>query len=114
MSKKEPFLTGHIELLLLAILSRQPLHGYAIIEHLRTRSLGAFDLPEGTVYPALYRLEDQGLLSSASQAFAGRPRRTYRLTSAGARALEARQTDWTALVKAVNAVLKPTPLPRHG
>src|SRR5256885_1015170 len=54
-------LKGHLDALLLAVLEREPLHGYAIIEALRARSAGAFDLPSGTVYPALRRLELAGL-----------------------------------------------------
>src|SRR5437762_303274 len=58
-------LRGHLDLLLLATLRDDgPAHGYAIIASLRERSLGAFDLPEGTVYPALYRLERDGLVDS--------------------------------------------------
>ena len=55
-------LKGHLDLLLLSVLSNGPAHGYAIIDALRARSEGMFDLPEGTVYPALHRLENQGLL----------------------------------------------------
>ena len=55
--EKDPLRTGQIDLLLLSLVARGPAHGYAVIELLRLRSGGAFDLPEGTVYPALYRLE---------------------------------------------------------
>ncbi|MBA3412243.1 MAG: helix-turn-helix transcriptional regulator, partial [Actinobacteria bacterium] len=54
---------GHLDLLLLAELDRGPGHGYALIERLRDRSGGAFDFPEGTIYPALHRLERAALLS---------------------------------------------------
>jgi DNA-binding PadR family transcriptional regulator len=57
-------LKGHLDLLLLAVLLPRPAHGYAIIEGLRRASGGTFDLPEGTVYPALHKLELDGLLSS--------------------------------------------------
>ena len=57
-------LKGHLDLLLLAILAEGPAHGYAIIEALRRKSKGTFDLPEGTIYPALHRLERQDLLHS--------------------------------------------------
>jgi len=53
-------LKGHLDLLLLSVLAAGPAHGYAIITALRARSEGTFDLPEGTVYPALQRLEDAG------------------------------------------------------
>ena len=57
-------LKGHLDLLLLAVLADGPAHGYVVIESLRQRSEGVFDLPEGTIYPALHRLESQGLLGS--------------------------------------------------
>jgi DNA-binding PadR family transcriptional regulator len=57
-------LKGHLDALILAVLADGPLHGYAIIEKLKRRSDGTFELPEGTVYPALHRLEAGGLLSS--------------------------------------------------
>ena len=56
---------GHVDLLLLAVLEREPAHGYRIVEALRARSDGVFDLAEGTVYPSLYRLERQGCSSRA-------------------------------------------------
>ena len=82
-----------------------PAHGYAIISALRERSDGTFDLPEGTIYPALHRLEDGGLLSSSWAAGDGRRRRVYALTSAGATALAAEQTEWRRFATGVVAVL---------
>ena len=57
-------LKGHLDLVLLAALAEGPAYGYALIDEIRGRSEGAFDLAEGTVYPALYRLESGGLLAS--------------------------------------------------
>ncbi|WP_460915637.1 PadR family transcriptional regulator [Plantactinospora veratri] len=75
---------GHLDLLLLGALRRAgPAHGYALIAALRDRSEGTFDLPEGTVYPALHRLERDGLVSSEWDAGASRRRRVYRLTPLG-------------------------------
>ena len=96
---------GHLDLLLLSVLAAGPAHGYAIISALRERSEGTFDLPEGTIYPALHRLEDTGLLSSAWAAGDGRRRRVYALTSAGATALAAEQTEWRRFATGVVAVL---------
>ena len=96
-------LKGHLDLLLLAILSEGPAHGYAMIESLRLRSSGLFDLPEGTVYPALHRLESQGLLRSRWQDAAPRRRRVYELTGKGQQALAKRQEEWRKFSKAVNA-----------
>jgi len=74
-------LKGHLDLLLLAVLLPQPAHGYAIIEGLRRASGGTFDLPEGTVYPALHKLELDGLLSSEwSDETGRRRRRVYAIT----------------------------------
>ena len=82
---KAESLKGHLDALVLATIETEPLHGYAVIEELRSRSEGAFDLAEGTVYPVLHRLESEGLLSSAWSTVAGRRRRTYRLTRRGVR-----------------------------
>ena len=96
-------LKGHLDLLLLAILAEGPAHGYAVIESLRLRSDGLFDLPEGTVYPALHRLESQGLLRSRWQNDAPRRRRVYELTLKGQQALAKRQAEWRKFSKAVDA-----------
>ena len=80
-------LKGHLELLVLAVLTDGDRHGYAVIDELRRRSDDAFDLPEGTVYPALHRLEKSGLLASDWSVVGGRRRRTYRLTAKGQKAL---------------------------
>jgi len=96
-------LKGHLDLLLLAILAEGPAHGYAVIDSLRSRSSGLFDLPEGTVYPALHRLESQGLLRSRWQSDAPRRRRVYELTPKGQQALAKRQAEWRKFSKAVDA-----------
>jgi|SRR5579884_234443 len=98
-------LKGHLDALVLASLRDGPLHGYAIIEALKRRSEGAFDLAEGTVYPVLHRLEAEGLLASAWSSAAGRRRRVYRLTRRGRAALARRREDWRDFVRAVEAVL---------
>jgi DNA-binding PadR family transcriptional regulator len=98
-------LKGHLETLLLAVLSEVPSHGYAIIESLRKRSEGQFDLPEGTVYPALHRLERDGLIESEWDAGSGRKRRIYRLTLEGKRALAAQKAEFRSFVGGMTAVL---------
>ncbi|MFN2471110.1 MAG: PadR family transcriptional regulator [Gaiellaceae bacterium] len=95
---------GHLDLLLLGSVARRPLHGYAIVEAIRDASEGAFDLREGTVYPALYRLEAAGLLASETSVSGGRKRRTYRLTRRGRKELAEQRQDWRAFVHAVEAV----------
>jgi PadR family transcriptional regulator PadR len=95
----------HLDPLLLAILAAGPAHGYAIIEELRRRSGEAFDLPEGTVYPALHRLEHAALLVSRWATVAGRRRRVYRLTRKGRGALARERREWAGFAHAVEAVL---------
>jgi PadR family transcriptional regulator len=98
-------LKGHVDLLLLATLRGGPLHGYAIVEQLRGASEGAFDLAEGTVYPALYRLEGAGLLTSRWTSSGGRRRRVYRLTRRGREELARERTEWRAFARAIEAVV---------
>jgi DNA-binding PadR family transcriptional regulator len=75
------------------------------LQRLRERSSGAFDLAEGTIYPALHRLERDGLLSSAWSSESGRRRRVYRLTRRGRAALESRRQEWLRFTRAVEAVM---------
>ena len=98
-------LKGHLDSLILAIVAAEPAHGYAIIDELKRRSRGAFSLPEGTVYPALHRLERSGLLQSSWSRGEGRRRRVYRLTRRGRAKLEARKAEWREFSGAVDAVL---------
>ena len=98
-------LKGHLDFLLLAIVAAEPAHGYRIIETLKLRSGGAFDLPEGTIYPALHRLEQSGVLTSDWAIEAGRRRRVYRLTGRGRRELAGRRKEWAGFAKAVEAVV---------
>lgn len=99
-------LKGNLDLLLLTILKDRPAHGYAVIEELRRRSDEAFDLPEGTVYPALHRMERSGLLTSQWTQGAGRRRRVYRLSGLGREALEEKQMEWQTFSRCVRLVLE--------
>src|SRR5436190_24389812 len=98
-------LRGHLDFLLLATVAAEPAHGYRIIEELKRRSGGAFDLPEGTVYPALHRLEQSGLLSSSWASDTGRRRRVYRLTGRCRRALAGGRREWAGFTQAGEAVV---------
>jgi PadR family transcriptional regulator, regulatory protein PadR len=102
---KKDVTKGNLDLLLLSVISRAPGHGYAVITALREQSGGAFDLPEGSIYPALHRLEDLGLLASEWESASGRRRRVYRLTKRGSQALERERRHWQSLATAVNAVV---------
>ena len=112
--KREAVLTGQLDLLVLAVIARRPAHGYAVLEALRVKSGGLFDLPEGSLYPALYRLERAGLLGSETRVVAGRTRRTYAITASGRAALRERQAAWQRLVRSIAAVMGEGPVPDHG
>jgi transcriptional regulator len=98
-------LKGHLELLLLAAIQPGPAHGYAIAEALRARSQGAFDLSEGTLYPALHRLEHAGLVTSRWSEVNGRRRRVYQLSAKGQKSLASRHDEWQDFSRAVQAVV---------
>ena len=96
---------GHLDGMLLAILADGPVHGYAVAQALRDRSDAVFDLPEGTIYPALHRLERAGLLQSKWSTTSGRKRRIYQLTARGRRAVAGARHDWRRFATAVEAVM---------
>ena len=98
-------LKGHLDGLILAVLAREPLHGYAVIEALKARSGGTLTLPEGTVYPALHRLEADGLLQSEWSAQSGRRRRVYSVTRRGEKELGASRERWRLFSSTIEAVL---------
>jgi len=100
-------LKGHLDMIVLAALAAAgSAHGYAVIEEIKQRSGGAFDLPEGTIYPALHRLEQAGLLNSRwTTADNGRRRRVYSLTRTGTRALAERRAVWKQFSDAIGGLL---------
>jgi PadR family transcriptional regulator PadR len=95
----------------LAALEDGPRHGYAVMESLRQSAGGRLDLPTGTIYPALRRLEQAGLISGSWSVVGGRRRREYRLTTAGRRALSGRRADWRDFAATVSAALEGRPCP---
>jgi DNA-binding PadR family transcriptional regulator len=99
-------LKGNLELLLLAVLAHEERHGYDIIKELDRRSHGAFELAEGTVYPALYRLEKQGVLESRHTEVGGRQRRVYCLTAKGRAALGEDAETWHHFARGMSEVLR--------
>ena len=102
-------LKGHLEMLLLAALRNGPAHGYGVIDDLKRRSEGAFDLQEGTIYPALHRLESDGMVESEWSVEHGRRRRVYMLTRKGRRALEEKTSAWRSFSDAMTRSLEPAP-----
>ena len=102
---KADTLNGQLDPLILATVSEEPAHGYAILQRLKDRSSGAFDLAEGTIYPALHRLERDGLLSSSWSTGGGRRRRVYSVTRTGTSTLQVRRREWKQFATAIEAVM---------
>jgi PadR family transcriptional regulator len=100
-------LKGHLDGMLLAALEEGPRHGYAVMETLRAGSGGQFDLPTGTIYPALHRLEKAGLVHTRWSEDGGRRRRLYELTASGRRALATERDAWWEFSAAVTTLLGP-------
>src|SRR5437868_6235149 len=98
-------LKGHLDLLLLQVIAEQPAHGYQLVCALRERSGGTFDLPEGTVYPALHRLERQGLVAGEWDDRGPRRRRVYHVTPSGLAGLRAQREEWIRFARGVGEVL---------
>lgn len=95
---------GQLDFMLLAVLRAEPAYGYVIIEAIRARSNGVFDLPESTVYPALHRMERDGFLRSAWAEVNGRRRRVYTVTAQGVAALGDHHRAWRRFSDAVSSV----------
>jgi PadR family transcriptional regulator, regulatory protein PadR len=99
-------LRNHLELLVLTALEAGPAHGYSIIRGIRERSDGEFQLLEGSLYPALHRLERDRLVTSSWSNVAGRKRRVYKLSQKGRTTLEQQERDWRRFERAMNLVLE--------
>jgi DNA-binding PadR family transcriptional regulator len=104
-------LKGHLDALLLAALETGPKHGYAVMEALRESTGGRLDLPTGTIYPALHRLEAAGLIAGSWSVVGGRRRRSYALTDAGERKLSGQRADWRDFTAIIGAALEGRPWP---
>lgn len=98
-------LKGHLDGLLLAALESGPRHGYAVRDALRDATNGSIDLPTGTIYPALHRLERAGLIAGDWSVVGGRRRRSYKLTPKGRKALRDERTGWQEFARAITAAL---------
>ncbi len=99
-------LKGHLDAIILTTIQSGTSHGYAIIQDIKKRSLGVFDLAEGTVYPALHRLENAGLVTSKWINLPnGRKRRVYEISEAGTAALTKKRSDWRVFTRTVELFL---------
>jgi transcriptional regulator len=98
-------LSGTVEMLILEVLAPGPNYGYQIVQTVAARSDGSLELKEGSLYPALHRLERQKFLSSYWDEFEGRRRKYYKLTASGRRILAAKRDEWLQFASGVNGVL---------
>ena len=107
-SDRQDLLPGTLDMLILKTLSRQVMHGYGIAEHIRQTSADVLKVEEGSLYPALQRLQLQGMVASEWGYSANNRRaRYYRLTAAGRRALGESESSFSRLIEAISRVMKP-------
>ena len=99
-------LKGTLPTLILEALMREPSHGYRIAQGIKERSKGVLDFKEGTLYPALHKLEIEGLVASYEEVENGRPRRYYRITKSGRAMLVKDRAEWRELSRAVTVILE--------
>jgi len=108
MAKKNELIKGSIDSLLLCVIVQQPMYGYQIIKELEKRSQGYFKFKEGTLYPALHRLEKAGLIRGEWQTLPnGRQRRYYHITEKGLNSLVAKRGQWLDFLTAMNLIIQP-------
>jgi len=96
---------GTLPTLILEAIAHEPTHGYRIAQQIKERSQGVLDFKEGTLYPALHKLENEGQVESYESVENGRPRRYYRITKSGRKTLAADRAEWRQLSHAVTAIL---------
>jgi PadR family transcriptional regulator, regulatory protein PadR len=105
---------GTLSTILLEVISRRPVYGYEICKTVNARTDGYFDLREGSLYPALHKMEHEGLLKSYwEQTQTGRRRKYYEITDTGLKTLAGKRRDWSEFAAAVERVLATiVPAPR--
>jgi len=109
MAKTADLLPGTLDMLILKAVSLKPLHGYGILQRIRQISGDALEIPQGSLYPALYRLEHQDLIAAEwGQSDNNRKAKYYTLTTAGRRRLRVETADWNRLAAAIGAALNTT------
>ena len=108
MAQRRELIKGSIDSLLLCLIDQQPMYGYLIIKELDRRSQGYFKFKEGTLYPALHRLEEAGLIRGEWQMLpSGRQRRYYYITEKGFRSLVTTRSQWQDFLVAMNLIIQP-------
>ncbi len=110
MNKHAELLPGTLDMLILKAVSLKPLHGYGVLQRIKQISGEALDIPQGSLYPALYRLEHQDLIEAEwAQSDNNRRAKYYTLTVAGRRRLREETESWNRLAAAIASALKTTP-----
>jgi PadR family transcriptional regulator PadR len=110
MGKTADLLPGTLDMLILKAVSLKPLHGYGVLLRIRQISREALEIPQGSLYPALYRLETQGLIAAEwGHSENGRRAKYYTVTTAGKRRLREETAGWNRLASAIAAALGATP-----
>jgi len=108
MPQRRELMKGNTDSLLLSLIGQQPMYGYQILKELERRSQGYFKFKEGTLYPALHRLERAGLLVGKWHMLpSGRQRRYYYLTDKGHRLLVEKMSQWQDFLTAMNLIIQP-------
>ena len=109
MSRPADLVQGTLDALVLQTIALEPMHGLAVAQRLRARSGDVLNVSRGSLYPALHKLEHQGLLRAEWRlSESGKRAKYYSLTRAGARHLVKEQKDWQRLSAAISMILKPT------
>jgi PadR family transcriptional regulator, regulatory protein PadR len=110
VGKTAEILPGTLDMLILKAVSLKPLHGYGVLQRIRQISKDALEIPQGSLYPALYRLEHHNLIASEwGQSENNRRAKYYTLTAAGRRRLRDETEGWNRLASAIAAALSSTP-----
>jgi len=108
MSKSYELITSSTDSLLLCLLTEQPMYGYQIIKELRGRSQGYFNFKEGTLYPALHRLESEALIEGKWQLLPnGQQRKYYHITDKGLAQMAEKRDQWLGFLNAMNSIIQP-------
>ena len=107
MAAKSDLPQGTLDLLIMKVIALGPLHGYAIAQRLQQASRDVVQVPQGSLYPALHRLENRGLLAADwKETQTGREAKFYKLTRKGRAQLEADAASWNRLAQAVGMILR--------
>lgn len=110
MSKTADLLPGTLDMLILKAVSLKPLHGYGVLQRIAQISGDALEIPQGSLYPALYRLEHQGLISAEwGQSENNRRAKYYTATTSGRRRLKEEAAGWNRLAAAIACALNTKP-----